>query len=329
MPIKILKLSEITIDAGTQARAEIDQDTVDDYAMGIERGDMFPPIDVFTDGAQMVLAEGFHRFHAHRKAGKDTIEAEIHPGTVHEARVFAFRMPRHGKRWTNADKRKVITLMLQGKEWGNRSDRAIADQIGVDHTTVGTVRRSLVDSTSENVADAPQGDKVVGGPSGGKRMVRSRSGTTTEVDTGRINAGRKKKDKPETKPAAPKAEEKAAPQKEEPAAQTKPSSALGDQDEIVDRLQFGLRQAEAERDDFKRAIEADDAKAALAAALQRMHHAERRQDELMAEAATSRKLSDFYEKQLARIGKAIGQPDLDKIAPAVEAMVRRNGKAAA
>ena len=59
-----LKPSQIRQDGGTQPRAEIWQDVVDDYAEQMTAGATFPPIVVFYDGTHYWLADGFHRLAA-------------------------------------------------------------------------------------------------------------------------------------------------------------------------------------------------------------------------------------------------------------------------
>jgi hypothetical protein len=59
-----VKLSLITIDAGTQARQKINQDVVNEYAQLMADGAVFPPIIVF--GEKNILADGWHRYFAHR-----------------------------------------------------------------------------------------------------------------------------------------------------------------------------------------------------------------------------------------------------------------------
>ena len=49
----------------------------------------------------------------------------------------------YGLRYTNADKRKIIKNALQHPNARGMSDRQIARHVGVDHKTVGRVRREL------------------------------------------------------------------------------------------------------------------------------------------------------------------------------------------
>lgn len=137
--MKKLNLNAIRIDGETQARVSLSESTVAEYAECLEA---LPPVVVFFDGSDNWLADGFHRFHAYRKAGKASIPADIRAGTQREARLYSFGANRaHGLRMTNADKRKAVGAMLADAEWGQWSDRKIADACGVSHTFVAIMRK--------------------------------------------------------------------------------------------------------------------------------------------------------------------------------------------
>ena len=59
-----LLISQIRRDGGTQPRAAINQDTVNEYREDMKNGDKFPPVIVFYDGEIYWLADGFHRIEA-------------------------------------------------------------------------------------------------------------------------------------------------------------------------------------------------------------------------------------------------------------------------
>jgi len=90
-------------------------------------------------------------------------------------------------------------------------------------------------------------------------------------------------------------------------------------DELIEDIEQQLRAAQAQ----VKALSAEDGKAQLHTALLRAEHAERRRDEAMADSARAKGRADRYEKLLARIGRAVGERDLDKVAPVVEAMARK------
>lgn len=137
--MKAIKLNEIRIDGGTQTRAEISNATVEEYSEAVLEGAKFPPVDVFHDGVTNWLADGFHRYHAHKRAKVTDIAATIHSGSKDDALVFALGANRaNGLRRTNEDKRKCVTIALE--RWPEWSDRRIAEVCGVGHPTVSKMR---------------------------------------------------------------------------------------------------------------------------------------------------------------------------------------------
>ena len=147
--VELLAIESIRIDGGTQIRASIDQDTVSDYA---EHLDSLPPVDVFSDGAEHWLADGFHRYHAHNQAKKSKIPCQLHTGTVRDAILFACGVnTSHGMRRTSADKRKAVMTLLKDEEWGKRSVRWIPESAGVSKTLVSDIKNE-VDCPKRTVA---------------------------------------------------------------------------------------------------------------------------------------------------------------------------------
>lgn len=147
-----LNLDKIKIDGGTQSRAKIDQDVVAEYADLIKSGTIFPPITVFYDGVDYILADGFHRYFANRKAGTPNCEVQLHEGTLRDAILFSFSANHsHGLRRTTADKRKAVTAMLEDIEWQDWSDREIAKHCNVSNMLVATIRKELGASKKETM----------------------------------------------------------------------------------------------------------------------------------------------------------------------------------
>lgn len=141
MKTTTLKLSQIVTTAGTQVRAKIDDDTVDQYAKEWSDGAVFPPVCVFHDGNQYILADGFHRVMAASRNGYKDIQAEIHKGTKADALKFALAAnAKHGLKRSNADKRRAVELALG--EWPSLSDRELAKICAVCDTFVGDTRKS-------------------------------------------------------------------------------------------------------------------------------------------------------------------------------------------
>ncbi len=139
-----LNLDQIRIDGGTQIREEIDNGLVTEYAACMTALDIFPPVIVLFDSTAKAnwLADGFHRYHAARKAGLKKLRADVRKGTKDDALWVALGANRaNGARLTSSDKAKACRVAL-GK-FPSRSDNDIAKQIGVDHKTVGKHRKAL------------------------------------------------------------------------------------------------------------------------------------------------------------------------------------------
>ena len=175
-----IAIGKIRTDGGTQPRAELRQDVVDDYAERFDAGDNFPPVDVFYDGTDYWLADGFHRYHGASKAGLVKLLANVHQGTQREAVLFSVSANiSNGLRRSNQDKRRAVETLLRDKEWRKWTDREIAKRCAVCADLVGDIRRSLSVSDSE------------------PRKYTTKHGTESTMRTDRINAGRKPKAEPE------------------------------------------------------------------------------------------------------------------------------------
>ncbi len=139
-----LAVGKLRLDGDTQPRAEIDDDLVYDYADAYEAGVDLPPLVVFFDGASYWLVDGFHRWHAARKAELDKVPCEVRQGTLEEARWYSYSVNQtHGLRRTNADKRKAVEYALRHPKGAKLSDRQIAEHVGVAHVTVGRIRKEI------------------------------------------------------------------------------------------------------------------------------------------------------------------------------------------
>lgn len=184
MNTQTLKLSQIRIDGGTQPRVEISQEVVADYADQLRGGVEFPPVMVFFDGVAYWLADGFHRYHAHRSAGQDTIIADIQDGGLREAILYSVGAnSEHGLRRTNEDKRRAVETMLtneiaskdeNGNPWPNRE---IARKCKTSEFLVRRTRDAL--SAIKSQIDSP------------KRTVKRGNSTYTQ-NTAKIGKGKSK-----------------------------------------------------------------------------------------------------------------------------------------
>lgn len=141
--MKSLKLDLIVTTAGTQIRASINADAVDEYAEAMrDAGNNFPPVVVFHDGSEYILADGFHRVMAASRNGFKDINADIRKGGKADALKYALGAnSTHGIPRTNRDKRRSVELALE--QWPKLSDVEVGKICAVGKTLVGEVRRDI------------------------------------------------------------------------------------------------------------------------------------------------------------------------------------------
>ena len=168
---KQLNIDQLRIDGDIQPREELDQDTVSEYADRMKNGDKFPPMLAFHDGSDYWLVDGFHRFAAYARNDTHVVFAEVRNGTKRDAALAAVECnATHGKRRSNADKRRSVMRLLEDAEWGQWSDREIARRCGVSDPFVGKARSSLQTVSSEESA----------------RTYTTKHGTTATMNTSNI-----------------------------------------------------------------------------------------------------------------------------------------------
>ena len=144
MKTQSLKLSLITLDRSIQARAEINNEAIIEYAEAMKADAEFPPIIVFYDERTRThhVADGYHRILAAQHNKSEAIWAEIREGTKQDALRHALGANQtHGLRRTNADKQRCVRLALE--HFAKMSDRGVAELCGVDHHMVSKQRKLL------------------------------------------------------------------------------------------------------------------------------------------------------------------------------------------
>ena len=176
---KRLDLGKIIVDSDIQARAGLNENHIEEYTFSLQNGDQFPPAVVYlVDNENYYLVDGFHRFFAHRNAGRSDILCEIKYGTKRDAILHAVQSnATHGIRRTNADKRRAVEILLKDKEWARWSDRHIAKLCRVSQPFVSSIRKELTDN--------------------GYQFSATRIGTTGwEISTRNIGSTKKAKEMP-------------------------------------------------------------------------------------------------------------------------------------
>ena len=144
MKLEKIRLEKIKVDGDLQVRDKINEDAVREYAEVIREGGKMPPVTVFFDGKTYHLADGWHRFFAHKQAAFAEIEAEVHDGSRRDAILFAVSAnDKHGLRRTNADKRRSVLVLLEDFEWSEWNNTKIAEVCGVSATFVDKIRKEM------------------------------------------------------------------------------------------------------------------------------------------------------------------------------------------
>lgn len=158
MKAKKLLIDVLELEADTQSRVALDKDTIAIYAQAVRDGVELPPIDVFFDGREYYIGDGWHRAFAWKEAGVANIPVVMHNGGQRDALLFAAGANKtHGLNRTNADKRRSVEIMLADEEWSEWSNRRIAEHCGVGDDLVADVRRQVPESgTSDAEAEGAQ-----------------------------------------------------------------------------------------------------------------------------------------------------------------------------
>ena len=154
-------LARVTLDPGVWPREMLDEERVELFAEMIRDAceqaartrsgwvNPFPPLVVVADGrGGYVLADGWHRYEAHRRlgAGFDLLSVEVHPPEGHALGAHAYELALlyatvSAKPLSTAEKRAAIARLIS--ERPELSDRAIARLVGVSHRTVAAHRAAV------------------------------------------------------------------------------------------------------------------------------------------------------------------------------------------
>jgi hypothetical protein len=147
-------------------RRALDDERVAEF-MGLyaEQGpDALPPIEVVRDGDGYLLADGWHRLSAQLRLSQASVRAVVlRLPTGRTPDEFAYERAletasKAAKPLTRTEKRAAIARLLG--ERPTASDRELSRLVGVDHKTVGSIRRRLGNSPEQpNLEDEPVGER--------------------------------------------------------------------------------------------------------------------------------------------------------------------------
>jgi hypothetical protein len=183
-----LGLRQIILDPRHQCRASISDEAVDRYAEKASAGGKWDgkPPRVYQDDekGKYWLADGWHRYKAHQKAGMKEMECEVVKGSFDDALLYAVGanathapLPR-----TNADKRLAVEVYLnyrheKGENVAEISGREIGRACNVNNETADKVRDAWLAKNGLNESETRVG------PDGKRQPVaRNRSVPTSAVE---------------------------------------------------------------------------------------------------------------------------------------------------
>ncbi|MGK5028482.1 hypothetical protein [Janthinobacterium sp. MDT1-19] len=295
--ISSLPINAISIDGGTQSRVALNETTVAEYAEVIRLGGELPPVVVFNDGASdgLWLADGFHRFHAHRAADAMDIACDVRVGTKRDAILYSLGAnAKHGLRRTSEDKRNSVRILIADVEWAAMSENRMAEICGVSRTLI----RAVIDES--HLAEKQDSTRIV-----------ERNGVTYEQNTANIGKAPLKGEL--APPASIKTELEASPAglPETPSSEIRskavPAAQSDTQDETPDLAQLA-DELQKENEAYQRQIlslEADDPKVELVRLNQ---HLDQLNGRLQGEINTrneAQKMVKHYATILEKIRKAL------------------------
>jgi len=143
---RFVNISSISDSTETQIRVSMDLDQIEQYVLRMLAGDTFPAIILYRIGGQLIVADGFQRLDAARKAGAKKILATVVEGkSLIDAIAAAIRGNCiHGAKLTKSDREKAVLTYdrFALAEFGKRpSAREVAEIVKCSHTTVNNVRK--------------------------------------------------------------------------------------------------------------------------------------------------------------------------------------------
>jgi hypothetical protein len=266
------------------------------------------------------VLDGWHRYQACTRLGlepkTETLPADEDPR--------AWVISRNARRRSQTASQRAMAIVecqqwnpvgrpknsAPGAELPANTTKQMAEAVGVGTRTIERAKQVAAEAAPE-VKEAVKSGKV---------SVKAAAAVTSL---------------PQEEQAAALADPKRAKKKKKPAkpeaAPVEPSDPELGQDpaDLLNEFKRDLERAEGRVRDLEALLAADDTRKALLDMNRRLEHAERRRDEVMADAARIKGRCELYERLLSRCGRAVGERDLDKVAPAVEAMARSVRKVAA
>ena len=133
MATRHVRIDDITVDLAIHFRDTVNQGAVARYR---ECLDNLPAIKLVQVEDQLLLASGLHRYHAHRDAGREEIEAETLEGTRNDAIVIGLKdNSLHGVPLSRKERNRAISQLVKM----DLTYVEISEIFGLHETTVNKI----------------------------------------------------------------------------------------------------------------------------------------------------------------------------------------------
>lgn len=143
--IRVVALDRLTLYSDLNLRD--DENTITEYAASMRRGDYFPPCVAFWDGSELILASGFLRCRALKRANLEFVTVDVRRGDKRDATLFAVGSnSKHGRRLTERDRRWKLEIFLKEPGLRDLSNEDLARKFGFTPGAVEEMRRGLAET---------------------------------------------------------------------------------------------------------------------------------------------------------------------------------------
>ena len=157
--VRTLDINRIIADDTVQIRDKLSKDAIERYAASV---DLLPPITVFAVGEGedegYLLADGFHRHAAHKKAGRSTIEAEVRTDDDPHRAARLYAATANVRSGVPLDRKELANaIRVLAELWGRRGNQqAIAEALSCSQGTVSRVLGADVERRAQpDIANLP------------------------------------------------------------------------------------------------------------------------------------------------------------------------------
>jgi hypothetical protein len=140
-------LSEVVVDWDIQVRQErLDEDHVVGMVATLSSGGDLPEVTLYRVDGRLLLVDGFHRYEAHKRAGKASIKAVVIDGSRDEAIAAAEDANLDNAKMLSSQDKQIIFkrrwerdyALKDGRQWRELSAQEIARHLRISPSTAST-----------------------------------------------------------------------------------------------------------------------------------------------------------------------------------------------